>query len=99
MAWDETSATCTDVPAAASLDVLTATLGSTGQPQAKVSYARVATAPVDWAFPAAPVNASLPFAVTLAARFAAQQQGATDVVRSLPPLRPLPKDIFYPFSV
>jgi hypothetical protein len=100
MAWEESAAACTNVAAGVTLDVLTASAGTVSVPQAMVTYARLAPVPVTWTFPVGLAeNERAAFAVSMIVRFAAQPQGVQGKMRALPPLKTLPEDLFYPFTV
>ena len=100
MSWSESAAACANVAATITYDVLTAAVGAVSAPQHKVTYVRAATTPQAWAWPAGVLEGeSVAFPVAVNVRFVAQAQSTQDVVRSLPPLRTFPQDLFYPFTV
>lgn len=98
MSWDEAAGRCDNVASGVVLDVLTAAVGAAAAPQEKVSFARTAPLHTAWQFPAQNAGAAAKFQLTVTVRFVRQPQAAQDAVRALPPLRPLPSDLFYPFT-
>ena len=98
MTWNEAAGRCDNVAAGVVLDVLTAAVGAAAAPQAKASFARAAHVHTAWQFPAHAAGGAAKFTVTAAVRFVRQRQVAQDAARALPPLRPFPADLFYPFT-
>lgn len=98
MAWDEASGTCRGVNVGLRVDILTAAVGAVAAPQSKVQFARAVPVVGDWQFPSAAAATARPFGVHIDVRFVSQAQAVDDVVRSLPPLRSFPEDLFFPFT-
>lgn len=100
--WDSSTRTCSNVAAGIKYEFLTAVVGSLGNPQHKVSFARLSYVYEDWTFsdPLAAASTTQDFALKSTVQWAPQEQDSAEGVSpEKPPLFPaLPSDFFYPFT-
>lgn len=108
--WDEATGVCRGIPAAVSINFLTARVGEAGNPQVRVVAAVVAYEPDTWVFqredarnPDAPDDFGVfppqTFTLTTSVTWTMWDAPTTDYVAPVPPVLPAtPADLWYPFA-
>ena len=99
--WDPSTLTCSNVPAAAALEILWAQTGEAGNPQPRILAARLAWSTAAWASSSSSSSSSSSqrYSLTTTVTWTQMARIVADYVPPAPPVIPaVPSDLFYPFS-
>lgn len=97
--WDPSTLTCSNVPAAAALEILWAQTGEAGNPQPRILTARLAWSTAAWTALSSSSSSSQRYSLTTTVTWTQMARVVADYVPPAPPVIPaVPSDLFYPFS-
>jgi tectonic-1/3 len=98
VSYDATTGVCSNVPAAASVEFLTATTGQALNPQARIVAVRVRWSTESWVVAREDGGAQL-FSLRTTVSWTELDPVRADYTPPTPPvIPPLPSDLFYPFA-